>query len=57
MTAWDALARAPGGLCAAGRQHRPCAGVQQQWLLVEISDGLASEAVELSEYGGFNCQL
>ena len=44
------------GLCAAGRQRRPCAGVQQQWPRVESPDGLASEVVELSEYGGFNCR-
>ena len=58
MAARDAPARAVGraGLCAAGRQCRPCAGVQQQWPRVEIPDGLASEAVGLSGYGGFNCQ-
>jgi hypothetical protein len=58
MAARDAPARAAGraGLCAAGRQCRPCAGVQQQWPRVEIPDGLASEAVGLSGYGGFNCQ-
>jgi hypothetical protein len=56
MAVWDALARAAGGLCAAGRQHRPCAGVQHRWPLVEIPDGLASEVDELSEYGGFNCR-
>src|SRR5580704_17877649 len=39
------------GLYAAGRQRRPCAGVQQQqWPRVEIPDGSASEVVESSEY-------
>jgi hypothetical protein len=52
MAARDAPARAAGraGLCAAGRQRRPFAGVQQQWPRVEIPDGLASEVVESSEY-------
>ena len=38
MAARDAPARAAGraGRCAAGRQRRPCAGVQQQWPRVEI---------------------
>ena len=51
MAARDAPARAAGraGLCAAGRQCRPCAGVQQQWPRVEIPDGSASEVVESSE--------
>ena len=58
MAARDAPARAAGraGLCAAGRQCRPCAGVQQQWPRVESPDGLASEVVELSKYAGFNCR-
>jgi mandelate racemase len=46
MAAQDALARAAGvPVCALLGQHRACAGLQQQWPLVEIPDGLASEAV------------
>jgi hypothetical protein len=53
MANQDALARAAGvPVCALLGRHRACAGVQQQWPLVEISDGLASEAVGLSECGG-----
>src|ERR1700739_3071952 len=53
MANQDALARAAGvPVCALLGQHRVCAGVQQQWPLVEISDGLASEAVGWSECGG-----
>ena len=41
-------------LCAAGTQHRPCVGAQQQWPPAEIPTELESEAVELREDGGFN---